>query len=230
MRFKPNKRTLFSLSLLIVLLLGACGMNDASIGNSDAPIEEDDTVVAAVGDSITNYSVTGANYPDHLEEMLGEGYSVLNFGEANHAVQSSSDHPYETTASYEESLASEPDIIIFMLGTNDTKTENWDNVETFKEEYTDLLEDYLQLDSVSRVILASPPSLFINSNIEGGIDDAQIDKVGQVVEEVAEEYELEFVDVLDYTAGHDEWFFDGIHPNPEGAEELAGLFYEQIDQ
>lgn len=230
MLFKNKKRGLFIVSILMVLLVSACGVNETGDGILDPAIEESDTIVAAVGDSITNYSVAGANYPDHLDEMLEDDYTVLNFGEANHAAQASSDFPYETTDSYEESLAVEPDIVIFMLGTNDTKSNNWEDAETFKEEYTDLLEDYLQLESVSRVILASPPSVFINNRIDGGIDSANIEQIGEVVEEVAEEYDLEFVDIMEETAGHDEWFFDGIHPSPEGAEQIASRFYQQIEE
>lgn len=228
MRFKKNQKVLAILSFLLLFVLGACGINGATSETAEPTVEESDTIVATVGDSITNYGVTGANYPDHLGELLGEEYSVLNFGEANYATQSTSDFPYETTESYEESLETNPDIVLMMLGTNDSKSENWEGRAHFKEEYSDLLEDYLELDSVSRVILASPPSAFV-SIVGGGIDPAVVEEIGTVVEEIAKEYELEFVDMHEKTAGHDEWFFDGIHPNPEGAEVLANIFYEQIE-
>lgn len=230
MKFTNRKWPLIFISLLIILFLSACAMNGTVDENAESTIEENDTIVAAVGDSITNFSVSGANYPDHLDEMLGEGYTVLNFGEANYAAQATSDFPYETTASYEESLASNPEIVLFMLGTNDTKADNWINEEVFKEEYTNLLEDYLELESASRIILASPPSVFLNNVVRGSIDPEIIGSIRNVVEEVAEEYELEFVDMMAVTAGHEEWFFDGIHPNQEGAEQIAREFYQQIEE
>jgi lysophospholipase L1-like esterase len=228
MTAKYKKRGILLISFLVILLLGACGADESVDENVGSTVDESDVVVAAVGDSITNFSVSGANYPDHLDEMLGEDYAVLNFGEANHAAQASSDFPYETTDSYAESLSSEPDIVLFMLGTNDTKSENWQGAERFKEEYTDLLEDYLELESVSRVILVSPPSAFLNNPLGGGIDPANLLPIRDVVQEVAEENNLEFVDMYEETAGHEEWFFDGIHPNQEGAEQIANIFYNEI--
>jgi len=225
-----KKWRIILISLLMVVFVSACGAEESPNESTGPTVEEGDTRIAAVGDSITNYGIAGANYPDHLEEMLGEGYTVENFGEANYAAQSFSDFPYETTSSYEESLAFDPEIVLFMLGTNDTKANNWEGQETFKSEYTDLLEDYLDLESVSRVILASPPTVFLDNVMQGSIDPTNIEPIRNVVAEVAEEYDLEFVDMMEATAGHPEWFTDGIHPNEEGAEQLATVFYEQITQ
>ena len=215
------------LSFLTLIILMACHTID-STDETETSIEEGDTVIAAVGDSITAEYMSGANYPKILEEKLGVGYSVVNFGESNYAAQSSSDYPYETTASFEESLALEPDVVILMLGTNDTKAHNWNGADHFKEEYTQLLENYLEVESVSGVILASPPTVFLRDVMEGSIDPENIEPIRDVVQEVAKEYELEFVDMIEQTAGHSEWFFDGVHPTPEGAEAIAQIFYEQL--
>lgn len=229
MVFILKKWFIFLSGLFLFIFGSACGAADLNEENAESNTAADGIRVAAVGDSITNFGISGANYPDYLDEMLGEEYDVLNFGEANYAVQASSDFPYDTTDSYEESLASNPEIVIFMLGTNDSKSNNWHGEEAFKEEYTGLLEDYLNLESVERVILASPPSVFLTNIVEGAIAPDTVQSIRDVVEEVAEEYDLEFVDIHEETAGHDEWFFDGIHPNEEGAEQIASAFYEQIE-
>lgn len=225
-----NKWLIIFLSLFTLLITSACGMTSQNDGNTDPEIEEGDIRIAAVGDSITAEYTPEAGYPEILGEMLGEGYTVLNFGEANYAAQASSNFPYETTESYQESLAFNPNIVILMLGTNDTIDSNWAGAERFAAEYTDLLENYLKLDSVSRVILASPPTVFLENVLSGSIDPNRIESVRNVVEEVAEEYALEFVDMTEQTANHSEWFFDGIHPTPEGAENLAQIFYEQLEE
>jgi len=225
-----KKWKIILVSLLMVVFISACGSEEPIDESTDSTGDEGATRIAAVGDSITNYGIAGANYPEHLDEMLGDGYTVQNFGEANYAAQSFSDFPYETTSSYEESLAFDPEIVLFMLGTNDTKANNWEGKETFKNEYTNLLENYSDLESVSRVILASPPTVFLDNVMQGSIDPTNIEPIRDVVAEVAEEYDLEFVDMMEETAGHSEWFTDGIHPNEEGAEQLATLFYEQITQ
>lgn len=228
MKSKSFKRSIFTLFLLMIPT--ACGTGRLGGASDEVTIEEGDIKVAAVGDSITAEYTPQSGYPAILNERLGEGYAVLNFGESNYAAQASSDFPYETTGSYEESLELNPDIVIMMLGTNDTKANNWNGPERFKEEYTDLLEDYLELESVSRVILASPPTVFLENIFEGSIDPENIEPIRDVVEEVAEEYGLEFLDMTEQTAAHPDWFFDSVHPTAEGAEQLAQIFYEQIEE
>lgn len=223
-----HRYALIGMATLISLLLLACSRVGIDDQSSDVAVEEADIKIAAVGDSITDEYIPGANYPAILDEKLGEDYAVVNFGESNYAAQSSSDFPYETTDSYEDSLALEPDIVILMLGTNDTKAQNWQGAEAFKAEYTELVESYLELDSVSRVILASPPTVFLENVRHGSIDPENIEPIRAVVEEVAEEKHLEFVDMTQKTADHPEWFFDGVHPTPESAQELAQFFYEQL--
>lgn len=160
---------------------------------------------------------------------MGDGYVVHNFGVSNYAAQSSSDFPYETTKEFQESLDFQPDIVIIMLGTNDTKVTNWNGSEQFKEEYSDLLANYQTLSSVSRIILASPPKAFLEGEVFGGaIDPNVVVYIRDAVEEVADEFDLEFVDVYEKTSGHPEYFPDGIHPDENGAAVLAKLFYRQI--
>lgn len=231
MRENTNKKWLKkSFILLLIFISSACGMITPPEDNADQNVNENATRVAAVGDSITAEYMSDSGYPERLNELLGADYTVENFGESNYAAQSSSDFPYEATSSHEESLAFEPEIVIIMLGTNDTKANNWQGPDQFKTEYTNLVDSYLELDSVSRVILASPATVFLENVPRGSIEADTIDSVRTVIKEVADEYELEFVDITEQTANHAEWFFDGIHPTPEGAEELAQIFYEQINK
>src|SRR5699024_4468692 len=127
-----------------------------------------------------------------------------------------------------ESLAFGPNIVLIMLGTNDTKSNNWQGPEAFKEEYIALLENYLALESVSRIILAAPPTVFLDTVFEGSIDPEIIGLIRNIIQGISSEYDLEFVDITKQTMNHPEWFFDGLHPNAEGAEEIAHIFYQQI--
>lgn len=229
-KFSTREYFLLSITLLILFISNACRTVNQNNNSLESELEENDIRIAAVGDSITAEFIPEASYPTALEEMLGKGYTVQNFGVSNYAAQSSSDFPYETTDLYKKSLAFDPNIVIIMLGTNDTKANNWSGSEEFKEEYTMLLESYLELESISRVILASPPTAFLENIFEGSIDPDNIEPIRDVVNEIAEEYELEFVDMTEHTANHSEWFFDGIHPNSKGAEEIAQIFYKQIQE
>ncbi|GAA3024872.1 GDSL-type esterase/lipase family protein [Tetragenococcus solitarius] len=233
---KKYLKTYFVLLFLGLLIFGAMFYLKfvTNVNNKENKKETaDDIRVAAVGDSITydSYSVArqGEFYPEQLEELLGDGYVVHNFGVSNYAAQSSSDFPYETTKEFQESLDFQPNIVIIMLGTNDTKVTNWDGSEQFKEEYSDLLANYQTLSSVSRIILASPPKAFLEGEVfSGAIDPNVVVNIRDAVEEVADEFDLEFVDVYEKTSRHPEYFPDGIHPDENGAAVLAKLFYRQI--
>src|SRR5699024_7437733 len=99
----------------------------------------------------------------------------------NYAAQSTSDFPYDTTDSYQESLDANPEIVIIMLGTNDTKKGNWEGPEKFKKAYKNLVNSYLELESVERVILASPPTLFLENVPPGSVDPSAIEEIHDVV-------------------------------------------------
>ena len=83
--------------------------------------------VACVGDSITyGCFVPGQpwnSYPRQLGRMLGRGYCVGNFGYTNRTALKSGDYPYTAEKLYRRSLAFQPELVLLMLGTNDTKAE-----------------------------------------------------------------------------------------------------------
>lgn len=215
--------------MFFILLAGCRRFNQNDTARDFSDIPEDNIRVAAVGDSITAEYFKEAGYPKYLAELLGDAYSVWNFGESNYAAQTMSDNPYKSTTSFEKSIEFSPEIVILMLGTNDTKALNWVNAEQFKEEYTELVENYLEIESVERLILAAPPTVFSERVILNAINPEYIDPIRSVVEEVAEEYALEYVDMTAKTTDYPEWFVDGIHPTTEGAAEIAQIFYEQIE-
>ena len=83
------------------------------------------TRIACVGDSIT-YGATirdksHDSYPAQLGTMLGRKYSVKNFGASGYTLQESCDRPYTSHKRYKKSLDFKPDVVLIMLGTNDTK-------------------------------------------------------------------------------------------------------------
>ena len=109
--------------------------------------------VACIGDSIT-WGFTLLNpwkqsYPALLQDKLGGGYEVRNYGYNDASARFDADTPYVKKRVYRESLAWHPDIVLLMLGTNDTKTRNWD----------------LIISSFSRTTRAVPGSAFFPSGI-----------------------------------------------------------------
>ncbi|HBN38285.1 MAG TPA: hypothetical protein DD404_02040, partial [Ruminococcaceae bacterium] len=104
--------------------------------------EENQIRVACVGDSITfgcmvqNWQKN--NYPTVLNHLLGEDYCVNNFGYTNRTAIKSADYPYTNEKLYRQSLDFKPDIVVLMLGSNDSKENNWDK-EKFIKDYCEII-------------------------------------------------------------------------------------------
>lgn len=65
---------------------------------SNGPLQAE-VKVACVGDSITEgLNLGDRSYPSRLGSLLGDSYTVHNYGAAGYAVLSKSDMPYRTTA------------------------------------------------------------------------------------------------------------------------------------
>src|SRR5438046_2558072 len=81
--------------------------------------------IACVGNSITAGSkLTHPEknaYPAQLQQLLGSGYEVTNFGVGGRTVIKDCDRSYMATPAYQEALKSNPDIVTIKLGTNDSR-------------------------------------------------------------------------------------------------------------
>jgi len=186
--------------------------------------------VACIGDSITNGCfVPGCffrSYPAKLQRLLGKEYHVENFGLNGRSVQSSADKPYNAETEYAKSLKFCPDIVIIMLGTNDTKKCNWISGECFEAEYRILMNSYLNLDSRPRVILCKPtwqrkPENFIEALTNDTFDEFQ-EPIGDAISKLGDEKGLSVVDLHTvFTNRRDLLNYDGVHPNSRGHALIA---------
>lgn len=194
------------------------------------------TRIACVGDSIT-YGATirdksHDSYPAQLGTMLGRKYSVKNFGASGYTLQESCDRPYTSHKRYKKSLDFKPDVVLIMLGTNDTKPYNWISTEAFQDDYRQLILSYQELPSRPDVILMTPASVFPENfnpakpyKIRAGVAG----EAAKAVRELAKELGLPFIDNHEVTASHPEFFLqDGVHPNELGAKAIARTVYEAL--
>ena len=97
------------------------------------------TRVACLGDSLTRgdgaherrpprekrFTQRG-NYPARLQDLLGPGYVVRNFGHGGASACNESDVPYAATRAYATARRWRADVVVLMLGTNDAKTMHWE--------------------------------------------------------------------------------------------------------
>ena len=188
--------------------------------------------VACIGDSIT-WGFTLLNpwkqgYPALLQEMLGEGYEVRNFGYNDASARFDADTPYVKKRVYRESLAWNPDIVLLMLGTNDTKTRNWDPV-IFRRDYRKIIGSYRNLSSHPRIILIAPIRIFpiLGRPLLGVHPETMEEGVRPAIREIAADMGLPLVDLQDLFTDT-QYCRDGVHPQRTGARMLAEAIYSSI--
>ncbi len=194
--------------------------------------------VACVGDSVTyGHSIKNwqrNNYPALLSKMLGEEYCVKNFGVSGSTVQPDGDQPYIATKAYTQSLSYEADILVFMMGSNDSKPENWKGEEAFLMEFNKLLEAYLQSEKKPTVYLCTPPVAYFPEGVSEGLTNYDIQPqyvqtVNELVKTVAAERGITVIDINELTTDSRDLFGkDNVHPNNEGAEVIAKAVYAAI--
>ena len=108
--------------------------------------------VACIGNSITHGSgidmQEAKGYPAQLQRLLGSGYYVKNYGVGARCMMSTSDHPYMKEQAWRDAKAFCPDVVVIKLGTNDSKPQNWQYKDEFKQDLcqmiTTLRPDLLQ--------------------------------------------------------------------------------------
>lgn len=219
------------IALVLALLIGGgfayLYFNGMSGMSNTSEAQEGQIKVACIGDSITyGHGISNwpkNNYPTVLQNLLGDGYHVNNFGVSSYAVQDTADRPYMTLAHYQESLAYDADYVVFMMGSNDAKPENWIDAEHFKEDLLTILDSY----GDAQILLCTPASaFFLEGQTEGvtshDIQPLVVEQIAAVTRQVAEERGYTLIDVHSFTAAHPEWFAkDGVHPGNEGAAAIA---------
>lgn len=181
--------------------------------------------IACVGDSVT-YGSTLKNrlkecYPEILQELLGRKYRVMNFGYPGATVSPKGDFPYLNNDNYLKSQAFKPDLLVFEMGSNDSKTHNWKDAKTFKSDYLSLLYSYRLENPNLQVILVLPLSVYHELwNIQKRVIDNDI---FNTIIAISKEQNLFLLNPRPSFDNHLELYSDMIHPNKDGAYALAKL-------
>lgn len=181
------------------------------------------TRVACVGDSITEGA--GAknpktdSYPAQLGQMLGGKFAVENFGVGGSTLLNDGDKPYQKQGRCRKALQSNPDIVVIMLGTNDTKPQNWKLKDQFVADYKDLIGQFQKLPSHPKIFVCLPPPVPGKGNY--GINEPALDEQMPMIKKVAQAENAQVIDVYDAFKGHEDLLPDRVHPNNAGYKLLA---------
>lgn len=245
MNKKIIKVTIATFVMIGVMLLGGNNYmynNGLSGKYANTQPKEGQIKIACVGDSTTyGHGIsdwTKNCYPAVLQSILGEEYHVANFGSSGACVNPDGDQPYDQRPIYQGALEYDADIIIFMMGTNDAKPENWTNAEDFMADYIALLASFTAEDKTPEIYVALSPEAFYTSDEEKetgiatyDIQPAKVDELVVAVKEYAENSEIitGVIDIHTLTEAHPEWFeIDGIHPSNDGAKAFAEAIADTI--
>jgi len=248
----------YILYVCIVLLFTGCASTKNSTSNTtlqstnttDAPTQNEQTPntaqtttndsplrIACVGDSLTEgYGYANAkneSYPVQLKNIIDKSnVEVKNFGKSNKTAmhtelnQAKTLDPYKETDEYKDSLVFNPDIVVIMFGTNDIKNQNWDKKENFIKDYTALIKSYQALSSNPVIYICFPTPSFTNLL---GITDARIkNELIPKIKTIASANNLKLIDLHTPFKDKSHLFHDSLHPNKQGAIDIANIVYENI--
>lgn len=225
------------LPVIVVVFMWRYGCYVGFWGKSiEKPVKPGQIKIACVGDSITyGMSIKDRKhhcYPYMLQQLLGEKYNVRNYGLNNRNAMENGAMPYSKEKRFQQSLEFQPDIILLKLGTNDSKKDTWKGRDIWRKDYLKLIEYYRNLDCQPRIILltpASPQPIRLKDGTIGtefGIQAEAILEECAVIREIGTEMGFPVIDIHSLTENQTAWFNkDGIHPNAQGAKEIATYVY-----
>ena len=204
--------------------------------------------VACIGNSITDgHGIEMApvsGYPALLQQMLGKGYWVKNFGVSGRTLLNHGDMPYMKETAWQDAQAFNPDIVIIKLGTNDSKPQNWKYASEFKQDLQQMITTLCPSLATAakkgkkaknaapvkpQIFLCTPIPAFKSSwNINDGVIANEIIPIQQ---DVAKQYGLQVIDLHSLFANDgDKMQEDGIHPDEKGVRRIAEIVAEAVKQ
>ena len=206
--------------------LHAADPNDPiRVSDYTAPVK-----VACVGDSITEGTGVldrkAQAYPAQLQRMLGDKWLVGNFGKSARTLLNAGDFPYQTTGPLKEALEFKPDVVIIMLGTNDSKPQNWKFKDNFVGDYKDLIGKFRALESKPRIFICRLVPVVGEERFS--IRKQVVEEELPLIEKIAKEEQTGVIDMHAALEGHPELLRDGVHPNAAGATLMAKAAYRSL--
>lgn len=208
-------------------------MSDLSAWLSSFRAPRQDAVrVACIGNSITDGMgidmAEAEGYPARLQQLLGEGYRVMNFGVSARTVLNKGDWPYQHERAWRDALSYNPDRVVLMLGTNDSKPYNWQHGSEFEHDYQQLIDSLQALSAKPRISLCTP---IPGQNLSWGINDSTISRaIIPIIRRLAKRNGLPLIDLHARFSNKDgrQLQRDGVHPTARGAAQLAEIVCREL--
>ena len=189
--------------------------------------------IACVGNSVT-YGMTLSDrehtcYPYVLQQMLGDGYDVRNFGHSGSTLLYKGHRPYIKTDEYRQAIDFAAEKVVIHLGLNDTDPRNWPNYsEDFIPNYRALIDSFRQANPKAEIwICLMTPISHRHSRFQSGTRDWH-EAIQKTIRQIAATANVHLIDLNTPLYCRPELFPDGLHPNVEGASILAQTVFKAI--
>jgi len=218
----PKRKRILAVSIAIVVALSlivAVFSENLSRNSAEGKLAR----VACLGDSITEF----CGYPADLQMLLGNNSVVGNFGVSGATVGFNTDEPYYFEPAFYDAKIFEPTTVIIMLGTNDARTDNYQQINSFLADYERIINSIRALNNKPQIFLVEPPPIFNNTlNLNG---TNFVEGVIPRIEQLASTLDLPIINVYTPLINYPQYFPDGVHPNCEGAQIIANTIYKAIN-
>jgi alpha-L-fucosidase 2 len=158
--------------------------------------------------------------------MLGVNYTVSNFGVGGSTISLQSEVPYLNQTEFQNAKKFMPNYVIIMLGTNDAFPSRQNYLGNFTGDYEKIVYEFQAISTKPKIFIVLPPPIFNNSL--GPDNTILVEDVVPRIKEVATELGLPTINVYAPLVDHSTYFWDGVHPNSEGAKIIATQIYNAI--
>ena len=189
--------------------------------------------VACIGNSVT-YGMTHKNpaetsYPTQLQQMLGDGYEVRNFGHSGATLLSKGHRPYINLPEYKAALEFAPDIAVIHLGLNDTDPRNWPNYrDEFYSDYINIIEAVRETNPDVKVYVCQMTPIFHwHRRFKSGTREWYW-QIQELIPSIAEYDAFELINLSRYLYHRPDLMPDALHPDEHGASFIAKRVYSAI--
>ena len=169
------------------------------------------------GGNIPNFPLNA--FPPQLQRILGDNWEVRNFGVNSTGILKRGDSPYWNTSAFKTAKDFQPDVVIFNLGVNDVKPQNWKYKKDFFADYKEMISIFKNLPSHPKIYLCREIPVF--QDHWGITAKAVNDELYPMKKKLAKEMHLPMIDLYTPLINDAALFGDGIHPNAAGAAIIA---------
>ncbi|WP_342331808.1 GDSL-type esterase/lipase family protein [Pedobacter sp. FW305-3-2-15-E-R2A2] len=189
--------------------------------------------IACIGNSVTaGYGLKVPEkeaYPSVLQNLLGKGYDVQNFGFSGATLLKKGHRPYDQTKAFAKAIDFKADIAVVHLGLNDTDPRNWPQYRNdFEKDYAWLLDTLKHSNPEIKLYICRLTPIFSeHPRFKSGTRE-WYGQIQQLIPVISKANQTELIDLNTPLHRRPDLFADNLHPDKEGAAIIAQTVYQNL--